>query len=192
MMEQILNDFYSNADDDFCLEEAKKMEADDLRHNSMNRISSRIDCQGPSVDSNVTVYDSIEKTYRCKTLARPYLQEYFFSFESWPTYILELFIKNNIAEYSYVTRNKICLFFYGNGASLEIMQTLSEFFAPCIKECQIRAFDESLRKCRGLFNTYIKERYNPAYTQRYYYYNMIENRMLFLDGTPRHYGQRKE
>lgn len=139
------------------------------------------------------VEERIKKTYDTKILARPYLQENFFAFENWPSYMVELFILNNIAMYSYSLRNKICLFFWGNGASIEIMITLSEFFAPPLKLVtseQNRQYNESLRKCHGLFATYNKEKFNPAYSQKYYYYNMYENRMLFIDGQPRHYGQR--
>lgn len=92
--------------------------------------------------------------------------------------------------YSYGMRNKICLFFWGNGATIGIMTTLSKFFAPPVNENDPQ-YIQSLRKCHGLFATYRNERLNPAYAQRYYYYNMLEKRMLYLDGQARHRGQRQ-
>lgn len=128
-------------------------------------------------------------------LAQSYLNEYFFNFEQWPSYMVELFILNNISMYTYSTRDKICLFFWGNGATIDVMMALSEFFAPPIK-CSAdedrRQFESSSRKCEGLFATYRNARFNPAYFERYYYYNIIEGRMLYIDGRPRHYGHRQE
>lgn len=133
----------------------------------------------------------IKTICRTKVLAYPYLIDQFFSFEKWPNYMVELFVLNNVAMYTYTMRNKICLFFFGNGAKIDVMFTLSEFFAPPMTAIQQRDYNQSYRKCIGLFRTYAEQRTNPAYSQRYYYYNMIERRMLFLDGVPRHYGQRQ-
>lgn len=112
----------------------------------------------------------------------------------WPPYMTELFVMYNIASYSYQNRNKICLFFWANGATYEVMSTLSEFFAPperLLTGALRRDAQSSHRKCVDLFKTYKKERHNPRYSRKYYYYSMIEGRMLFLDNTPRHYGQRQ-
>lgn len=138
---------------------------------------------------------SIENAYQNSALGRSYLNEHFFCFEQWPSYMVELFILNNIAMYTYSARNKICLFFWGNGATLDVMMTLSELFAPPINrstDADRRRFHESIRKCEGLFETYRNNCLNPAYSQRYYYYNMIERKMLYIDGRPRHHGRRQE
>lgn len=72
--------------------------------------------------------------------------------------MVELFMLNNIAMYTYSMRNKICLFFWGNGAKADEMFTLSEFFAPPITAIQQRDYNESYRKCLGLFRTYREQR----------------------------------
>lgn len=163
-----------------------------IEHSSGSSRSIQINDEPRWTDA---VKRSIETTYQNSPLAIRYLNEYFYAFEQWPTYIVELFVLNNISMYTYSTRNKICLFFWGNGATIDIMTTLSEFFAPPIKcstDEEHRQYQESSRKCEGLFTTYRNERLNPAYYERYYYYNITERRMLYIDGRPRHYGHRQE
>lgn len=153
------------------------------------------------MDANVdqgwsdAVRRSIENTYQNSFLARSYLNEHFFAFEQWPPYMVELFILNNILMYTYSTRNKVCLFFWGNGATLDEMMTCSEFFAPPINRAtdqERRQYLESSRKCEGLFQTYHNARFNPDYSQRYYYYSIMDGKMLYIDGRSRHYGRRQE
>lgn len=128
-------------------------------------------------------------------LARAYLEDQFYTFEQWPSYMVELFILNGIHSYTYAMRNKICLFFWGNGGTSEIMFTLSSFYAPKVsfrtREEQHQC-NESHRKCEGLFKTYKDQLHNPNYSGRYYYYNINAGRMLYMDNRPRHYGTRQE
>lgn len=117
----------------------------------------------------------------------------FFPLQSWPTYMVEIFVLNNIAMYSYNNRNKICLFFWGNGAMIDQMFMLSSLFAPRIQQItreEQYQHESSKRKCIGLFSTYNENKNNPAYAETYYFYSMIEKRMLYIDGTPRHHGVR--
>lgn len=128
-------------------------------------------------------------------MARSIAEDLFFGLEQWPGYMVDLFVLKHIGEYSYSDRNKICLFFWGNGAQIETMFTLSELLAPHAKLKSLedtRQFEQSRRKCEGLFKTYSNERFNPQYASRYYYFNLIERRMLFIDNKPRHFGQRQE
>lgn len=128
-------------------------------------------------------------------IARVYLENHFFKLELWPSYMIKLFIQNNIAQYSYIVRNKIYLFFWGNGGTYEIMLNISSFYAPRVvlrTREEIYQFNESCRKCLLLFDTYSAQLNNPNYARSYYYYSIIGRRMLFLDGTPRHFGERQE
>lgn len=143
--------------------------------------------------------DVVEKhmksVYRSNSLARSYAAEIFFPLEDWPAYMVELFVLNDIASYSYVTRNKICLFFWGNGSTIKNLFALSEMFAPKVPRKtheQQKQFEESTRKCIGLFETYEEQKMNPNYSQKYYYYSLMENRMLYMDGRPRHFAKRQE
>lgn len=128
-------------------------------------------------------------------LARIYLEDSFYRFEQWPAYMVELFVLNSIQNYSYAMRNKICLFFWGNGATYEIMSKLSTFYAPKAllrtREEQYQ-FNASHRKCEDLFKTYREQLHNPSYSGKYYYYNIHTGRMLYIDNRPRHYGIRQE
>lgn len=56
---------------------------------------------------------------------------------------------------------------------------------------QQRQYNESARKCSGLFETYVREKNNPAYAERYYFYSLYKNCMIYIDGTPRHHGKRQ-
>lgn len=139
------------------------------------------------------VKSHLNNIYHQNSLAREIASTMFFSLESWPSYMVELFVLNNIANYTYSMRNKICLFFWGNGGTVEDMFTLSELFAPKIANTyeQQRALNENQRKCIGLFQTYNEQRSNPHYGGNYYFYSMIENRMLFIDGSARHFGKKQ-
>lgn len=113
----------------------------------------------------------------------------FFPLNAWPSYMVEIFVITNIASYSYNQRNKICLFFWGNGSTIEQMFTLSEMYAPRIIQNtreDRHQYESSKRKCFGLFNTYNENKNNPAYSERYYFYSLIERRMMYINGTPRH------
>lgn len=137
----------------------------------------------------------IQNVWSRSVIGRTYLNEYFFSFDQWPQYMFDLFTSNNIQNYSYRDRNKICIFFWGNGGEFQIMANLCQFFAPPPRLTTAndhRANESSRRKCVELFNTYNQQRFNPNYSRRYYYYSMVERRMLYIDGQPRHYGQRQE
>lgn len=72
----------------------------------------------------------IQKALKSNSMANIYASELFFPLESWPTYMVELFVLNNVAMYSYAMRNKICLFFWGNGGTIDKLFTMSELFAP--------------------------------------------------------------
>lgn len=134
----------------------------------------------------------IEKVRRENQIARLYMENHFYIFEKWPAYITNIFVSKNIAEYNYRDRNKICLFFFGNGATFDLMTNLSEFFANRPKLNQRQKYEIKYRKCEYLFRIYSTQRHNPNYSERYYYYSIHENRMLYLDGMPRHFGQRQE
>lgn len=144
-----------------------------------------------NVPNPLSAQDLIQQAYSRSPIARVYLEDHFYAFTMWPEYMVNLFVTKNIQNYSYSDRNKICLFFWGNGATFEVMETISHYFAP--PPTMITAENVSSRnKCRALFNTYTQQRLNPAYAQRYYYFNIHEGRMLFIDGRPRHYGHRQE
>lgn len=118
----------------------------------------------------------------------------FYPLREWPSYLVELFVLNNVAMYTYSQRNKICLFFWGNGATIEQMFTLSRMYSPPVKQTTYEEryqYDSSKRKCIGLFNTYVENRTNPQYAEKYYFYSMIEKRMLYIDGKARRYGARQ-
>lgn len=73
------------------------------------------------------------------------------------------------------------------------MNTFSEIYSPKLElrtQEQQRQYNESWRKCEGLFKTYSEQSLNPAYSEKYYYYSLMENRMLYIDGRPRHFGKR--
>lgn len=137
----------------------------------------------------------IQKALKSSSLANIYASELFFPLESWPAYMVEMFVLNNVAMYTYTMRNKICLFFWGNGATIDQLFSLSELFAPRVQMItheQQQQFEGSRRKCEMLFETYNKEKMNPVFCSKYYYYNLMENRMLYMDGRARHFGQRQE
>lgn len=215
-MEEVKQNFNSSVDDELCVRGAVIAEMAELLNDGQSQIFKEIPIenstiqrpqlqqffvnnQPPAESSNdlkwsAAVKASIEHTYATKSFAKTFLLDRFFAFENWPPYMVELFILNNVAMYSYSDRNKICLFFWGNGATLEDMFTLSEFFAPSTRHLnheQKSKYNESKRKCIGLFKTYGEQKYNPSYAQRYYFYSMYERRMLFIDSTPRHYGRRQ-
>lgn len=147
----------------------------------------------PNNHRSQSVDDKINSVLRCCITAKMYLVDSFYEFEHWPAYMKSLFVINNIQNYSYVMRNKICLFFWGNGATYEVMCNLCIFFStkPTLKTERDRKKNEcSHRKCRDLFRTYEQQKFNPAYSEKYYFYSMNECRMLYIDGTPRHFGQR--
>lgn len=138
--------------------------------------------------------NQLNKVYRSNPRADLYAAELFFPLSSWPGFMVELFVLNNIAKYSYSMRNKICLFFWGNGGTLEKLNTLSEIYSPKLElktQEQKRQYSESWRKCEGLFKTYSEQSLNPANSERYYYFSLMENRMLYMDGRPRHFGHRQ-
>lgn len=222
-MDEALREFQNEIDDNICVQAAERAEVKLLLNDGQDHIFSSLEdfpdqtsrsepiiepqqSVEPSFNHwvhggqniskwSTAVERSIQHTYKNKSMARDYLQNYFFSFEDWPCYMVELFVLNSIAMYSYNMRNKICLFFWGNGATIDIMFTLSEFFAPPVKmitHVQQNQYNESVRKCQGLFETYERERMNPAYSQRYYFYSLYENKMLYIDGRARHYGRRQE
>lgn len=137
----------------------------------------------------------LNQVFKSKTLARSIAENIFFSLEQWPGYMVDMFVLKHVGQYSYSDRNKICLFFYGNGAQIETMFTLSELLAPHARLLSYedkQQHEQSRQKCEGLFQTYSKERFNPNYTERYYYYSLMERRMLYLDHKPRHFGKRQE
>lgn len=137
----------------------------------------------------------VNKAFKENSLAQNIVEDLFFSLEQWPSYMVDLFVTKHVGQYSYSDRNKICLFFWGNGARITTLFTLSELLAPHAKLTNTdltNQYNQSAKKCEGLFATYDKEKFNPQYSRRYYYYNMIERRMLYLDNRPRHYGIRQE
>lgn len=137
----------------------------------------------------------VKKAFEKNSLAQNIVEDLFFNLDQWPSYMVDLFVTKHIGQYSYSDRNKICLFFWGNGARITTLFTFSELLAPRAKLTNTELtnqYNQSLKKCEGLFATYDKERFNPQYSQRYYYYNMIERRMLYIDNRPRHYGIRQE
>lgn len=211
---QTVSEFQNSVNDDFCLQSANNAELLKLLNDGEDYVFNKVDekqelekqkkndQEKPNVSDirhlektsneskwSVAVKQRIQNVYNDKIFAKPYLEDQFYSFEKWPPYMVELFILNNISSYSYSLRNKICLFFFGNGAKFEVMFTLIAFFAPT-DNISSSEYKSSYQKCVGLFKTYESEKYNPAYSSRYYYYNMIENRMLYLDGVQRHYGLR--
>lgn len=125
-------------------------------------------------------------------LARVYIENYFYQFEKWPYYITEIFVMKNIANWSYKDRNKICIFFFGNGGTLDIMTNISHFYSPTVIRVMQKRYDIKYKKCTDLFMTYQRNLYNPAYAERYYYYSIEDKLMLYLDQTPRRNGQRVE
>lgn len=136
----------------------------------------------------------IESVRRENVLA-PALEDTFWKFEDWPAYMVELFVLNNVSMYSYRNRNKISLFFWGNGATVNTMFQLSEIYAPRISLLSYqnqRDFSQSKKKCIDLFKTYSEQLFNPNYSMNYYYYNLTEKRMLYIDNNQRHHGTRQE
>lgn len=128
-------------------------------------------------------------------IARTYLEDKFYTFENWPPYMTELFVLNNIQNYSYTMRNKICLFFWGNGSTYDVMSNLSDFYSqpPVLRTREeIHHNTESHRKCVNLFKSYSENLHNANYSRHYYFYNIHQNRMLYIDNRPRHYGVRQE
>lgn len=144
---------------------------------------------------SIAVKNQLKNAYSQNRRAEWWTAEMFFPLKSWPPYMVELFVLKNIAMFTYSDRNKICLFFWGNGATIETLFTVSKLYAPRLDlrtQEQQRQYSESTRKCEGLFKTYNENKFNPAYATRYYYYSLMENRMLYLDGRARHFGQRQE
>lgn len=189
--------FASNEEDEICLSAALKHETNEALNNGQEIIHLAVLTRANqnAMAWTESVRMRINSVRNNCPIARKYLENYFFGFEQWPPYMTELFVTNNISNYSYAMRNKICIFFWGNGAQFETMWVLSQYYAP--RETlrtlyQQRKSEESCRKCKGLFKTYAEQKYNPLYAERYYFYSMIENRMLFLDGKPRFNGERRE
>lgn len=125
--------------------------------------------------------------------AQAFLDDFFYNFEFWPPYMVDLFVLNSIAMYSYSMRNKICLFFFGNGGNYDIFFKLSQYFA--IKSSidsydKYRDYQRSRRKAEDLFKTYSREINNPDYARQYYFYSIEDKLMMYLDNTPRRNGGR--
>lgn len=197
--------FKESEDDNLCAkaaEEAEKKNSDPVAGTSVDPSLSSTLYTIKNVRENeekpkwsIAVMNRLKELYRSNPTADLYAAEMFFPLTSWPDYMVELFVLSNIANYSYSTRNKICLFFWGNGGTLEILNTFSGIYAPKLElatQEQQRQYNESWRKCEGLFKTYTEQCLNPAYFERYYYYSLMENRMLYIDGRPRHFGRRQE
>lgn len=71
----------------------------------------------PSVLQVISIEDRIRSSYSRSPIGRIYLENRFYRFNMWPNYMVDLFLSTNIQNYSYVKRNKICLFFWGNGTT---------------------------------------------------------------------------
>lgn len=186
-------EFYEkNANDDVCIHAIEKFENESLLHDGNDHLFVNIE-QSNTASNLDSIEYKIQNVIRRSSIAGAYLADSFYAFDLWPNYIKLLFVSNNIQNYNYVTRNKLCLFFWGNGASYEVMCNLSYFFAPKTSTktyAEIKKNDLSHKKCLGLYKTYTEQQYNPQYSHRYYYYNILQKRMLFIDGTPRHFGKR--
>lgn len=198
MMEHLAN----IEDDSVCVAAAERVESiahlNDNQDDYIVNVPEDLFLQVNSANIAVPVHsaqDRIRSVLSRSVFGRTYLSEYFFTFDQWPEYMFDLFTSTNIQDYSYVNRNKICVFFWGNGGTFEIMSDLSHFFSPpprATTAADRRQNESSRRKCMQLFSTYNDQRFNPNYARRYYFYSMIQRRMLFIDGQPRHYGQRQE
>lgn len=125
-------------------------------------------------------------------IAKNYLNNHFFCFELWPPYLVELFVRNCIADFSYVLRNKICIFFWGNGATFETMQVLSSYYSIQTKKQDLRSYEKSCHKCVALFKMYTDKRFDYDFSHKYYYYNVNKQIMVYVDGTVRSVGERQE
>lgn len=72
-------------------------------------------------DENIHGWDNIVlhriNEVRANKIIAGALEDMFFSFENLPAYMVNLFVHNNIANYSYAMRNKIC--FWGNGSPID-------------------------------------------------------------------------
>lgn len=131
--------------------------------------SSHLSSTKPQIKANAKklsnyVQDRITYVRKNNPIAQTYLEDMFFNFEAWPFYMAELFVGKNIADFSYSVRNKICLFFWGNGGTYEIMYALNMFFGPraSLKKPEEQyQFENSCRKARDLFKTYSEQCHNP-------------------------------
>lgn len=146
-------------------------------------------------DENIHGWDNIVlhriNEVRANKIIAGALEDMFFSFENWPAYMVNLFVQIN----SYAMRKKICLFFWGNGSPIDTMLNLSLHYAPRINlrtHEEITQYAQSKRKCYGLFKSYSENRFNANYNENYYYYDIIQKKMLYIDGKPRHFGRRQE
>ena len=150
--------------DAICVSAIEKFECEILLNDGYDNIFA--ECQREKQYSVNTVDNIIESVLRRKTVARTYINTFFFNFSMWPIYIKEIFVRTHIINYSYTTRNKIYLFFWGNGATCDIMFCLSEFFGPKVHIKllqQQKKLDTHQRKCLGLFRTYTEQKYNSQW-----------------------------
>lgn len=187
--------FMSPSGDELCVLALERMEYKSMLNDGNDNSIMQADSEVTQTVSNGTsvVEVRILNIMSSNYLAKAYIDNMFYSFASWPTYMKEVFVLTHIMHYNYATRNKICLFFWGNGATCEIMFNLSFFFGPQINIRNYedaKADERSRKKCVGLFKTYSKELHNPQYNQRYYYFNIHIGCMLYIDGTPRRNGRR--
>lgn len=177
--DQTYTDFFemNSTDDDLCARATAQIEQD----NSVRQNDA----------SNET---KIRRIIEGSPAAKYYSENFFYKFEMWPKYLKDMFVSNSIQKYTYAMRNKICLFFWGNGGTYEIMKGLSEYFSPqsSLKTYnERREYSSSHHKCQQLFKTYSEQLHNPNYCERYYYYNIHRGCMLYMDNVPRVYGQRQ-
>lgn len=194
-------DFFGNStDDELCAmasaqtESRLSIEAITQQFNATQNAEDEICLMAVAQTERNDVGMTINRIMRENPAAKYYSENMFYKFELWPKYLRDLFVTHSIQNYTYSMRNKICIFFWGNGGTYEIMSTLSEYFAPRLSTNtykERREYTSSHYKCQQLFKTYSEQLHNPNYYERYYYYNIHQGRMLYMDNVPRCYGQRQ-